>query len=343
MEESARLLKDGCETETQSSSDVVPQSEQPQQENWPNFADDDIMRQHSDIRLMRYLSFFYKSSVEPMGEESDHVHIIALLDALGVPIRVVYLDRSSCDTGEVAVNHHDFVPASTGDPPKTIDNTPGKPFSSVWRSTICGKLKLADSCTSAYCWILNSLIDSIAEAVMHNENAQDLWKDLQERYGEVDSIFLAHVRAQISTCKQGTSSVTDYYNRLGVLWKEYLSFKSIPTCECATTPRTTSCVTYVAVNQEQNHTIDFITGLNDNFEMTKNQLLLMDPTPDLRSAYKYALKLERQMGKQSLKDSSGVDSVALASSQQPKGKDPRGHPTTPPTLSASLMMIAPYL
>ncbi|XP_010250517.1 PREDICTED: ubiquitin thioesterase otubain-like isoform X1 [Nelumbo nucifera] len=53
---------------------------------------------------------FCKSSVEPMGEESDHVHITALSDALGVPIRVVYLDRSSCDTGGVIVNHHDFLP-----------------------------------------------------------------------------------------------------------------------------------------------------------------------------------------------------------------------------------------
>ncbi|XP_071926379.1 OVARIAN TUMOR DOMAIN-containing deubiquitinating enzyme 1-like isoform X2 [Coffea arabica] len=53
---------------------------------------------------------FCKSAVEPMGEESDHVHITALSDALGVPIRVVYLDRSSCDNGSVSVNHHDFHP-----------------------------------------------------------------------------------------------------------------------------------------------------------------------------------------------------------------------------------------
>ncbi|CAL1383549.1 unnamed protein product [Linum trigynum] len=70
---------------------------------------------------------FCKSSVEPMGEESDHVHITALSDALGVPIRVVYLDRSSCDTGEVAVNHHDFVPASDGNPAKVTEGTT-KPF-----------------------------------------------------------------------------------------------------------------------------------------------------------------------------------------------------------------------
>ncbi|KAG5532767.1 hypothetical protein RHGRI_027163 [Rhododendron griersonianum] len=62
---------------------------------------------------------FCKSSVEPMGEESDHVHITALSDALGVPIRVVYLDRSSCDAGGVSVNHHDFIPnpPSGGDLP----------------------------------------------------------------------------------------------------------------------------------------------------------------------------------------------------------------------------------
>ncbi|KZV44071.1 ubiquitin thioesterase otubain-like [Dorcoceras hygrometricum] len=56
---------------------------------------------------------FCKSSVEPMGEESDHVHITALSDALGIPIRIVYLDRSCDDKGHVSVNHHDFSPLAT--------------------------------------------------------------------------------------------------------------------------------------------------------------------------------------------------------------------------------------
>lgn len=56
-----------------------------------------------------------------MGEESDHVHITALSDALGIPIRVVYLDRSSCDTGGVSVNHHDFMPLA-GDLPSASCN-----------------------------------------------------------------------------------------------------------------------------------------------------------------------------------------------------------------------------
>ncbi|CAF1972077.1 BnaCnng51760D [Brassica napus] len=58
---------------------------------------------------------FCKISVESMGEESDHIHITALSDALDVAIRVVYLDRSSCDSGGVTVNHHDFVPVGTNE------------------------------------------------------------------------------------------------------------------------------------------------------------------------------------------------------------------------------------
>ena len=50
-----------------------------------------------------------------MGEESDHVHITALSDALGVPIRIVYLDRSHDDKGSVSVNHHDFIPVAVTD------------------------------------------------------------------------------------------------------------------------------------------------------------------------------------------------------------------------------------
>ncbi|MCL7048384.1 hypothetical protein MKW94_001972, partial [Papaver nudicaule] len=72
---------------------------------------------------------FCKTCVEPMGEESDHVQIIALSDALGVPIRVMYLDRSSCDAKGVTVNHHDFIP-TVGDVQNTSngDSDSVKPF-----------------------------------------------------------------------------------------------------------------------------------------------------------------------------------------------------------------------
>lgn len=43
-----------------------------------------------------------------MGKESDHIHIIALAAATGVPVRVEYMDRGD----SANVNHHDFPEGS---------------------------------------------------------------------------------------------------------------------------------------------------------------------------------------------------------------------------------------
>ncbi|XP_047331392.1 OVARIAN TUMOR DOMAIN-containing deubiquitinating enzyme 1-like [Impatiens glandulifera] len=78
---------------------------------------------------------FCKASVEPMGEESDHVHITALSDTLGVAIRVEYLDQSigyDRNGGGITVNHHDFIPNGNDDgaspPPPPAEVEHQKPF-----------------------------------------------------------------------------------------------------------------------------------------------------------------------------------------------------------------------
>lgn len=53
---------------------------------------------------------FSRACVEPMGEESDHVQIVALTDALETPIRIVHLDRSAGQT-----NFHDLLPDSSSE------------------------------------------------------------------------------------------------------------------------------------------------------------------------------------------------------------------------------------
>ncbi|KAL4238404.1 OTU domain [Mactra antiquata] len=57
----------------------------------------------------RTMKEFCNQEVEPMGKESDHIHIIALTSSLGVPVRVEYLDRAGTST----CNHHDFPEDST--------------------------------------------------------------------------------------------------------------------------------------------------------------------------------------------------------------------------------------
>uniref|UniRef100_A0A061QL51 ubiquitinyl hydrolase 1 n=1 Tax=Tetraselmis sp. GSL018 TaxID=582737 RepID=A0A061QL51_9CHLO len=59
---------------------------------------------------------FCEKHVEPMGVESDHIHIVAIQNAFQVPIRVAYLDNSTAgaavgSSGSLgAVTYHDFFP-----------------------------------------------------------------------------------------------------------------------------------------------------------------------------------------------------------------------------------------
>ncbi|KAK2183866.1 hypothetical protein NP493_293g00009, partial [Ridgeia piscesae] len=57
----------------------------------------------------RTVKEFCGQEVEPMGKESDHIHITALTAATGVPVRIEYLSRGE---GE-PINHHDFPEGST--------------------------------------------------------------------------------------------------------------------------------------------------------------------------------------------------------------------------------------
>jgi ubiquitin thioesterase protein OTUB1 len=54
-----------------------------------------------------------------MGKECDHLQIIALTSALGVPVRVEYMDRGEGDQ----CNHHHFPEDST--PVVTLLYRPG--------------------------------------------------------------------------------------------------------------------------------------------------------------------------------------------------------------------------
>mmetsp|Transcript_39513 Transcript_39513/g.54861 ORF Transcript_39513/g.54861 Transcript_39513/m.54861 type:complete len:269 (-) Transcript_39513:112-918(-) len=52
---------------------------------------------------------FCQRNVEPMGEESEHVQIVAITEALKTPLRIIYLDNTINGDGVAEVNHHDFI------------------------------------------------------------------------------------------------------------------------------------------------------------------------------------------------------------------------------------------
>lgn len=100
-------------------------------------------------------------AVMVMGEESDHIHIVALSDALSVPLSVIYLDGNPMGAfaagdatgGGVTVAQHDFVPEGcTAGPLFSLLYRPGHYdiLVSVGVPLLCVRAKVCECDTSLF-------------------------------------------------------------------------------------------------------------------------------------------------------------------------------------------------
>ncbi|KAJ0436650.1 hypothetical protein HanHA300_Chr16g0593141 [Helianthus annuus] len=81
-------------------------------------------------------------------------------------------------------------------------------------------------------WLTTSMDKEIRISVKYANSAEEIWKDLHERFGK-DSAPRAYERKQLlTTTKQNGSSVSPYYTRLRTLWDEIGTVFSIPKCSC---------------------------------------------------------------------------------------------------------------
>ncbi|CAN1178761.1 hypothetical protein LINPERHAP2_LOCUS33840 [Linum perenne] len=130
-------------------------------------------------------------------------------------------------------------------------------------------------------WILNSVSEDIAQSLISYDNA----------------------------------ATAQYFTNLKMLWEEYLQYRPIPSCDFSP-GRVDLCAVakQVSLYQEQDYSIRFIRSLNDRFDMVRSQLLLMDPLPDILTAFKCAVQLERQMG--GMMPTRSMESMAMATNFQ---------------------------
>ncbi|KAH0650535.1 hypothetical protein KY284_030447 [Solanum tuberosum] len=78
------------------------------------------------------------------------------------------------------------------------------PLIEQWRR--CNDMVLA--------WLLNSLSREIAESVIYSQTAEDLWNELEQRYGQTDGAKMFQLQRELNNISQGTNDVAGYFNRL---------------------------------------------------------------------------------------------------------------------------------
>jgi len=142
-------------------------------------------------------------------------------------------------------------------------------------------------------WILNSVDPSISQSIVFMENAMDVWNDLKERFAQGDLVRISELMQEIYSLQQDSNLVTTFYSELKVLWEELEIYFPMPSCSCRV-----QCSCDVMCTARKNHILlyamCFLTGLNDNFNMVKSQILLMDPLPPMNRIFSMVLQHESQ-------------------------------------------------
>ena len=64
------------------------------------------------------------------------------------------------------------------------------------------------------CWLLNSVVPTIAESLMCVPSAKELWTELDERFGEAQGPLIYQLNRDLVLLSQGNDPVSMYYSRM---------------------------------------------------------------------------------------------------------------------------------
>uniref|UniRef100_A0A2N9I9I5 CCHC-type domain-containing protein n=1 Tax=Fagus sylvatica TaxID=28930 RepID=A0A2N9I9I5_FAGSY len=69
-------------------------------------------------------------------------------------------------------------------------------------------------------WILNSISPSLANSLEYHTNPREVWIDLQSRFSHGNNARLYHLKRELSSLHQNTTSIHEYYNQIKHIWDE---------------------------------------------------------------------------------------------------------------------------
>ena len=137
-------------------------------------------------------------------------------------------------------------------------------------------------------WILKSLSPIIAKSVFFFKTAQEMWQNLEERYGHTSSTQLFAIQEEIANIQQDNDDIAVFYAKIKVLWDELDEISPLPTCECL---RCTCNLTskFLKVLQEQ-RLMQFLVKLKDEYRQIQSNIIMMNTLPTITEAYKWFYK-----------------------------------------------------
>lgn len=82
-------------------------------------------------------------------------------------------------------------------------------------------------------WLLNSLFKEIADNVIYSKTTRDLWKELEDIFGQSNGAKLYHLQNKLSDLVQGSNGIAGYFTKLKGLLDELDALNTSMNCSCA--------------------------------------------------------------------------------------------------------------
>ncbi|XP_074352045.1 uncharacterized protein LOC141691206 [Apium graveolens] len=141
--------------------------------------------------------------------------------------------------------------------------------------------------------IINSGLDeTIAKSVLFMRTAQEIWDDLEGRYGYASMAQIFCLEQQLLDIKQGSDSVSEFFTKIKTIWDGISDANPLPHCTCA------NCTCDLSKRIKQQHEdqrlLQFMMKLNDNFTTVRSNILMMHPLPNLSQAQSFHSRRETQ-------------------------------------------------
>ncbi|XP_074376646.1 uncharacterized protein LOC141718167 [Apium graveolens] len=121
-------------------------------------------------------------------------------------------------------------------------------------------------------WLTFSTEQVISDSFILASTARDLWLDVSEHFGKSNVPLLYELQTSLSKIEQNNLSIAEYYGKLKNVWDKLQKAN-----EAAETKKL----------------IQFICGLNKNYDTVKTNLLSMEPLPTVLKAYHILQQIEK--------------------------------------------------
>ncbi|KAF7807619.1 uncharacterized protein G2W53_039780 [Senna tora] len=152
----------------------------------------------------------------------------------------------------------------------------------------------------------------LRSTISHYEVAQDLWKDIKDRFSVTNGPRIQQLKAELASCTQKGKPIADYYGKLKKLWDELDSVDPHPTCKCGKCSYNLNLA--LEKRREDNRVHLFLLGLDCAIYSTiRSSILAQEPLPNLNKVYSILVQEERVwiIAREKEEGSDVVSSMAL--------------------------------